>query len=49
MSDNERFPLGAPINRPPLGPELTPIADRPNWFTDKKGLPVYREPERKTT
>jgi len=41
---DERFPLGAPVNRP-APPDLVPIPNRPNWFRDRRtGREVYAEP-----
>jgi len=39
------YPLGVPINRPPVKPaQLWPIVGRPNWYRDKYGNELYREP-----
>jgi len=37
-----RFPLGKPLNRP-APPSLRPIAGRPNWFVDSRGVERYVE------
>jgi hypothetical protein len=39
------YPLGVPINRPPVKPaQVWPIVGRPNWYRDKYGNELYREP-----
>ena len=38
------YPLGTPTNRPAPSPALTPIPDRPNWYTNAAGGEVYVEP-----
>jgi hypothetical protein len=44
-SSGSRFPLGVPKNRAvDSGDQLAPIEGRPNWFRDKHGREVYREP-----
>jgi hypothetical protein len=48
-STNSRFPLGAPVNRP-AKPALRPVAGRPNWFVDSRGVEHYIElPSRPAT
>jgi hypothetical protein len=45
MNSPNNFPLGVPVNRP-QNDALRPIEGRPNWFRDKDGHEVYREPAR---
>lgn len=46
--ENDRFPLGAPTNRP-VDKQMTPVASRPGWFTGKHGEPFYVEQARPTS
>jgi hypothetical protein len=42
-STEPAWALGEPVNRKP-DTGMTPIAGRPNWFTDRRGQVVYVEP-----
>lgn len=42
--DQQRYPLGPPINRPAQNQPI-PIDGRPGWFTDHTGRVYYEDPD----